>query len=340
VGASGDPSDPEAAAIGANVGVNVHNLTVSFTAGSHVSMDTAIAYTKYGIPGLYTDNFYTTPFVEPVATADSGYILDSPLWNDGSGNVDYESIAATAFSANAAYTATATQDINVNIILPEQATVISGVEDGKASYGADVVFSITPDPGKEIVSVAYTVGSGSPVVLTAIEGIYTIPGSALTADIIVTLTQKLKGTVSFIGFDDYKGAPTGFKVLKFAANPPEGYKYQYNDTEMYYSEKYQLFVCFVAADVNEGTALAGISCVEGTAPEINYDGNVNQSGAGLVNIIDAQLVYDLYTGVYLTDPAFEIISPVMRLAADINGDGSSDTTDVQIIVSLVQNQEV
>jgi hypothetical protein len=128
--------------------------------------------------------------------------------------------------------------------------------------------------------------------------------------------------------------------LKFAANPPEGHKYQYNDTDMYYSEKYELFVCFAASEVNEETALAGISCVEGTAPEINYDGNVNQSPSGLVNIIDAQLVYDLYTGVYLTDPAFANVSRLMRLAADVNGDGSTDTTDVQIIVSLVQNQEV
>jgi hypothetical protein len=340
VGVSGDPNDPEAATTGADASVNVHNLTVTFTAGANVTMDSVTAYARHGAAGLYTDNFYTTAFSEPSATADSGYTLDSPLWHDGGAQVDYAAIAATAFTANAAYTATATRDLGVSISLPEQVTVISGVVDGKAGYGTDVVFSVTVGPGQEIESVTYTVGSGGPATLTESAGIYTIPGTELTADVTVAVNQQLSGTASFIGFDDYKGAPAGFKVLKFDGSAPEGYKYRYNGTDMYYSGKYEMYVCFVGSDVTEQTALAGISCVEGAAPEINYDGNVNQSGSGLVNVIDAQLVYDLYTTVYLNDPAFAAVSQLMRFAADMNGDGCADTSDVQIIVSLIQNQEL
>jgi len=339
VGVSGDPSDPPAAAAGDDASVSLHNLTVTFTAGPNVTMDSVTAYARYGLPGLYTDNSYATTFTEPVPTADSGCVLASPVWHDGSAQVAYDTIAATAFTANAIYTATATQDLGVNITLPQQVTVISGVTDGKASYGADVVFSVTPGPGQEVKSVTYTVGTGSPVTLIASEGEYTIPGTELTADVVVTVIEQPSGTVEFISFDDYKGAPTGFKVLKFDGSAPAGYKFQYNGADMYYSEKYQLYVCFAAADVTAETALGAITCVAGTAPAVNYDGNVNQSGAGLVSIIDAQLVYDLYTGVYLSDTAFGTISQLVRLAADMDSNGCTDTTDVQIIVSLVQNQE-
>ena len=409
VGVRGDPSDAAAAGTGTDISVDVHNLTVTFEAGDHVTMATATAYVKYGVAGLYTTNAYETTFTYPNPSADTGCTLDAPMWTDGTDRTSFGIISETVFTANAVYTATATVDVydivyeldggtndtsnpatysygdsftladpakenctfvgwyaddsfttpvtgisatdtgdktfyarwqgEVTITLPSQVTVVSGVTDGKANYGTDVVFTVTADPGYTLESVSYTVGTGSAVTLTVSGGQYTIPGTALTDDVTVTVTQHVTGSVTFITFEDYKGAPMGFKVLLLEATVPEGYKYQYDGTDLFKSDKYAKYACFVPADVDAETALYTIACVAGTAPVINYDGNVNQSPDGAVTSADAQLIYDLYTGLikYVSDSDFSKVSEKMRLAADINGDGTVDTADAQIVVNSIHN---
>ncbi len=409
VGVRGDPSDAAAAGTGTDISVDVHNLTVTFEAGDHVTMATATAYVKYGVAGLYTTNAYETTFTYPNPSADTGCTLDAPMWTDGTDRTSFGIISETVFTANAVYTATATVDVydivyeldggtndtsnpatysygdsftlaypakenctfvgwyaddsfttpvtgisatdtgdktfyarwqgEVTITLPSQVTVVSGVTDGKANYGTDVVFTVTADPGYTLESVSYTVGSGSAVTLTASAFLYMIPGTALTDDVTVTVTQHVTGSVTFITFEDYKGAPMGFKVLLLEATVPEGYKYQYDGTDLFKSDKYAKYACFVPADVDAETALYTIACVAGTAPVINYDGNVNQSPDGAVTSADAQLIYDLYTGLikYVSDSDFSKVSEKMRLAADINGDGTVDTADAQIVVNSIHN---
>ncbi len=409
VGVRGDPSDAAAAGTGTDISVDVHNLTVSFEAGDHVTMETATAYVKYGVAGLYTTNAYETTFTYPNPSADTGCTLDAPMWTDGTDRTSFGIISETVFTANAVYTATATVDVydivyeldggtndtsnpatysygdsftlaypakenctfvgwyaddsfttpvtgisatdtgdktfyarwqgEVTITLPSQVTVVSGVTDGKANYGTDVVFTVTADPGYTLESVGYTVGSGSAVTLTVSGGQYTIPGTALTDDVTVTVTQHVTGSVTFITFEDYKGAPMGFQVLLLEATVPEGYKYQYDGTDLFKSDKYAKYACFVPADVDAETALYTIACVAGTAPVINYDGNANQSPDGAVTSADAQLIYDLYTGLikYVSDSDFSKVSEKMRLAADINGDGTVDTADAQIVVNSIHN---
>ena len=405
VGVSGDASDVPNAATGNPITVAVHNLTVSFAAGSHVAMTPATAYVKYGVAGLYASSAYTTTFTVPTPAADTGCTLDTPVWTDGTNRASAATIEAKLFTENATYTATATLDVytitymldggtnstnnpaaysygdsytlaeptktnftfggwfkddgytqpatgisatdtgnktfyarwlgEVTVTLPHQATVVSGVTNGKANYGTDIVFTVAADPGYTLVSVAYQAGSGSTVALTASGGQYTIPGTALTGAVTVTVTQRVTGNVTFITFDNYKGAPTGFKVLLLEATAPAGYKYRYDGADMFWSEEYEKYACFIPAGDDADTALSDITCVSGTAPVIKYDGNVNQSPSGLVDIVDAQLVYDLYTGTYLSDSTFGSVSEKMRLAADVNGDGTVDTSDVQIIVNLI-----
>ena len=406
-GVSGSTSDLAEAAKGADITVAVHNLTVTFAAGSNVTMApaTATAYVKYGQAGLYAANDYAADFAYPTPSANTGYTLDTPVWTDGTGRASFATIAGTAFTASAAYTATATQDVytitymldggtnsasnpasysygdsftlaeptkagatfggwfkdggftqpvsgvgatdtgnktfyvrwlgEVAVTLPSQATVVSGVTGGKANYGTDIVFTVAADTGSTLVSVSYTAGSGTSVALTATGGQYTIPGTALTDDVTVTVTQRVTGSVTFITFDDYMGAPTGFKVLLLTAAAPEGYKYRYDGADLFWSEEYEKYACFVPVGLDAGAALTAMTCIAGTAPVIKYDGNVNQSPSGLIDIVDAQLVYDLYTGVYLADGAFGRVSAKMRLAADVNGDGTVDTSDVQIIINLI-----
>jgi hypothetical protein len=175
------------------------------------------------------------------------------------------------------------------------------------------------------------------------------PAASIGGNVSVTLAAGSsepgvidESDISFIGSTDYKGAPTGFKVLKLTATAPEDNKYQYEGADMLFSSKYNAYVCFVPDAVTAATALPKLTYVSGTAPTVNYNGNVNQSTGtayGVVNIYDAQLVYDLYSGAYVSDTTFTTVSAAMRFAADMNGDGKVNIDDAQAIIDIILGKD-
>ncbi|MEL7567864.1 MAG: S-layer homology domain-containing protein, partial [Dehalobacterium sp.] len=101
--------------IGADLGYTLHNIRLTFQAGTGTTLTTTYAYVKYHEAGLYTDATYTTSINVPVPVAVSGYRLAadselSPLWKDASGT-GYTSadIAAGTFTAGATFTAQASR---------------------------------------------------------------------------------------------------------------------------------------------------------------------------------------------------------------------------------------
>lgn len=149
-------------------------------------------------------------------------------------------------------------------------------------------------------------------------------------------------TITFIDIDTYHGVPTGYQVMLMKLNGDEvsDANYKYDGNMMYWSSKYGAYVYIVTDDVDKATALANISIqVPKTGEDaLAYDGDVNRNN--VVNINDAQIAYDLYSGHinYLTDFNFELISIVERLEADVNGDGAVDTQDVRWIHNKILTQ--
>lgn len=76
-------------------------------------------------------------------------------------------------------------------------SVTAGVTDGKATYGQDVTFTVTPSEGYVVTDVRYTVGSGTSMSLTANSGVYTIPGSMITGNVTVEVVTVKYVTVTF-----------------------------------------------------------------------------------------------------------------------------------------------
>ncbi|ATW24905.1 S-layer homology domain-containing protein [Candidatus Formimonas warabiya] len=110
-----DGSMGQGVGIGADLGYTLHNIRLTFQAGTGTTLTTAYAYVKYHAAGLYTDATYTTSMNCPVPVAASGYRLaadseSSPLWKDISGT-GYTSadIAAGTFAASATFTAQASR---------------------------------------------------------------------------------------------------------------------------------------------------------------------------------------------------------------------------------------
>jgi|GEM_PF-1191965 len=108
-----ESSVDQSAAIGADIAYTLHNIRLTFQAGTGTTLTTTYAYVKYNAPNLYTDATYTTPRTVPVPTAATNYRLAAdtaaePRWKNASAT-GYTSadIAAGAFTVSQTFTAQA-----------------------------------------------------------------------------------------------------------------------------------------------------------------------------------------------------------------------------------------
>lgn len=74
----------------------------------------------------------------------------------------------------------------------------SGVTADMATYNTDIVFTVEPDDMYILDSVAYQIGNGTSVALSAVDGEYTIPGSAITGNVNIIVTATKYHTVQFV----------------------------------------------------------------------------------------------------------------------------------------------
>ena len=259
-----------------------------------------------------------------VTNADDTYISSGTIYTKAQ-------IDALAVSADVMYKAYFKGSSYDFIYDEDMVRIISGVPDGKATNGIDAAFElidVSADDGYVYV-VSYAVGNGEETVLTAAEGKYTVPGSAITGKVTVSVFRAVDGIVEFIEFDEYLGAPTGFKValLTVGHNPAAGDAFFYEDNAMYWSEKYGAYAYFVDEDVTDVDVLRTVTLKTGSNDEVAYDGDVNQNG--YTTMQDAEFVSRIYNNEYLD--GFGVLDMLMRLEADVNGDGVVDLSDAHAI---------
>ena len=114
----------------------------------------------------------------------------------------------------------------------------------------------------------------------------------------------------------------------------DGQVYTYDGHPMYYSEKYQAYCYLVISDQALPTvredAVAKIATAAATAENVVYDYDVN--GTKVVDVNDAQLVYNMYNAVY---DNFETVSMMTFLRADVNGSRDLNVEDVSAVVNAI-----
>ena len=421
-GASGDSED-QSASIGADLSYTLHNIKLTFQAGTGSTLSKTYAYVKYNQPGIFTDDTYTTNMDVPAPTARTGYRLaadtdDEPLWID-SLSIEYTSdeIVASSFSVSDTFTvqavmqytvefydSTGTQiestqavDINAcatapddptltdylfrgwyivttasddydgsstlydkatidatpvttdiiykayfdipsfNVTVPDCVNIIEGITDDQVTYGVDVIFNIDSEAADGyVVMVTYQVDGGEQCELTADSGVYTLPGTEITGEITILVSQVVDGEVTFVGHDEYMGAASGYKVLLLESNydsmDRDTMLYTFNtDTELFYSEEYGTYVAFVSVDETVISALEKLA-LDKTASTmvVNYDGNVNNTNG--VTTLDAQIIYDL-----LNSKDVNGITDLMRFCADYDGNKVVTTNDAYAIICQIFN---
>ena len=199
---------------------------------------------------------------------------------------------------------------------------------------ADYTFTVAKQENFEYTITA-TMGGKAVTVTEGANSTYTIAN--VTGNLVITIEKKstltMEVTVSkYVEMDN----KTVFLVT-VTGTPEEGKAFAYGEDVMYKTTAYgdNVYSWLVIVDKNEAfdqaTAEAKITQASATAEEVKQSYDVNETG--VVDINDAQLTYDIYSGKY-TD--FEKVSVRKFLRADVNLDKAVNSTDA---VAVVKNSK-
>ena len=137
-----------------------------------------------------------------------------------------------------------------------------------------------------------------------------------------TITVAYAGDFT-IAADEYVA---GYKVATFVGEVPAGKVPVLAGTQM--MKLGDNFVALVASSTE--TTRADLDLVEATAVTVARNGDVN--GNEKINIVDAQVAYDLANAAY---SGFEVLGMQQQLSADVNNDGAVDALDARAIQHFV-----
>ena len=230
--------------------------------------------------------------------------------------------------------------INSNkVVKPAQTFSVSftGTGAGDATGASSVTenaaytFTVNEQDGFEYTITA-TMG-GKAVTVTGSNGSYSIAN--VTGDLVITIAKKSTTTTMDVAVSKFveMNNKTVFLVT-VTGTPEEGKAFAYGENVMYKTTAYDenayswLVIVDGTADLTVEEATAKITQAAATAEEVAAGYDVNETG--VVDINDAQLTYDIYTGKY-TD--FEKVSVRKFLRADTNSDKVVNSADAVAVVA-------
>lgn len=181
-------------------------------------------------------------------------------------------------------------------------------------------------------TISATMGGKAVTITEGADNTYTI--DKVTGDLVITIEKKSTLTMGVAVSEYVQMDNKTVFLVTVTGTPEEGKAFAYGDNVMYKTTAYgeNVYSWLVIVDKNEAfdqaTAEAKITQASATAEEVTQSYDVNETG--LVDINDAQLTYDIYSGKY-TD--FEKVSVRKFLRADVNLDKAVNSTDAVAVVA-------
>ena len=284
---------------------------------------------------------YTKDYIFTLTPA-SGYNYSVTVTIGGKTYTNYTSVVND--NGTTTYTipgADVTGDIVINsnkVAKPVQTynVTFTGTGAGDATGASSVkenatyTFTVTEQDGFEY-TVTATMG-GNAVTVTGSNGSYSIAN--VTGDLVITVNKKSTSTTMDVAVSKFveMDNKTVFLVT-VTGTPEEGKAFAYDGNVMYkttaYGENvYSWLVIVDGTDLTAADAEAKITQSAAEAEEVAAGYDVNETN--VVDINDAQLTYDIYTGKY-TD--FEKVSVRKFLRADTNADKVVNSADAVVVVA-------
>ena len=230
---------------------------------------------------------------------------------------------------------------NKQVKLPATFTVTfegTGAGDAKGESTVqektDYTFTVDKKANFEYTITA-TMGGKDVTITEGADNTYTIAN--VTGDLVITIEKKSTLTMEVAVSEYVQMDNKTVFLVTVTGTPEEGKAFAYGDNVMYKTTAYgeNVYSWLVIVDKNEvftvATAEANINQASATAEEVKQSYDVNETG--VVDINDAQLTYDIYSGKY-TD--FEKVSVRKFLRADVNLDKAVNSTDA---VAVVKNSK-
>lgn len=232
------------------------------------------------------------------------------------------------------------------------ADVVNGSASQIVEPGQEFKFSIHKEDGYAYTVTAAKANDTTVTVTDNGDGTYTIAGADIAAGDVITVTveKKLIETKYTIEVNEFvkldanaEGkAQSVFLItakLNGDAKLADGKVLAYGNNAMFQNaERYDGAYAYLVisnkslAEVKaEAEADGKITEVEGSAETFNVNGDVN--GTELVDINDAQLVYNIYNAKY---DSFDNTTMAMFLAADMNGSKTVNSLDAAAVVGLIK----
>lgn len=232
------------------------------------------------------------------------------------------------------------------------ADVVNGSTSQIVEPGQDFKFSIHKENGYAYTVTAAKADDTTVTVKDNGDGTYTIAGADIAVGDVITVTVEknlieTKHTIEvneFVKLDaNAEGkAQSVFLItakLNGDAKLADGKVLAYGNNAMFQNaERYDgAYAYLVISDKTldevkaEAEKAGQITEVDGTAQTFNVNGDVN--GTELVDINDAQLVYNIYNAKY---DSFDNTTMAMFLAADVNKDREVSALDAAAVVGLIK----
>ena len=209
----------------------------------------------------------------------------------------------------------------------------AGDATGASSVKENATYTLTVNEQDGFEYTITATMGGKAVTVTGSNGSYSIAN--VTGDLVITIAKKSTTTTMDVAVSKFveMNNKTVFLVT-VTGTPEEGKAFAYGENVMYkttaYGENVYSWLVIVdgTADLTAADAEAKITQAAATAEEVAAGYDVNETN--VVDINDAQLTYDIYTGKY-TD--FEKVSVRKFLRADTNADKVVNSADAVVVVA-------
>jgi uncharacterized repeat protein (TIGR02543 family) len=198
---------------------------------------------------------------------------------------------------------------------------VSGIA-SEATYETALTFTPTAT-GKIITNVTAKIGNTPITVNKNTDGSYTIDGSLITGNITIEATT-VEGRLKTISKEEYVALESGKQIVLIeTAKLTDDTKYTLTSGgDLYYSSAYKGYVAIVDADLTDAQLASQLSVLTGTATELNYKGDINNSGK--TTAADSGIINDILHGATL----YYTPDDRMRLELDVTGDQQVTTDDI------------
>lgn len=321
-----------------------HEFTVTVT-GTGAADVTAAAKATYDTDYTFTLNKADNHAYAVTVTAGGKTVTPTP-GADGTYTINGKDI-----TGNVVITVTKeASKAQINFTGSGAAEVVNGASQ-TAEPGKNFSFTITKEDGY-----AYTVTAAKAGTTVTVkdngDGTYTIAGGDIADGDVITVTveKKLIETKYTIEVNEFvkigasaEGKPQSVFLITAKLNAgvtlADGKVLAYGNNAMFQNAKRYdgAYAYLVISDKSlaevkaEAEADGKITEVEGSAETFNVNGDVNYTG--LVDINDAQLVYNIYKAKY---DSFNTTTMAMFLAADMNDSRTVTVEDAAAVVAKIQ----